>query len=88
MICLTVKNLQKVYNRQIKLRGVQELRLNSNFVENIKVSILERGMKTVSHVVVVILILIKTGKASKREVKIKGDLTERIDAIWRKAWVY
>ena len=38
-------------------------------------------MKTVSHVVVVILILIRTGKASKREVKIKGDLTERIDAM-------
>ena len=38
-------------------------------------------IKTLSHVVFLVLILIEAGKASKREFNTRGDLTERVDAV-------
>ena len=41
----------------------------------------EMEMKTLSHVVLLVLILIEAGKASKREFNTRRDFTERVDAM-------
>ena len=76
-------NLLNVCDGLIKLHGFQELlQHNSNFVENIKVCPLEMEMKTMAHVVLLLLILINLIKArGHREVKPRRDLTERVDAM-------
>ena len=80
VICQAMTNLLNVYNRLIEITRFSRTAAEQNFVNNIKVYLLEMKMTTLSQVVLLILILIEAGKGS-REINTRRDLIERVDAV-------